>query len=367
MDIDINKIAKKFNIKGILKSFQAYGNGHINNTYILKYEQENNINKYILQRINKTVFKKPEMLMDNITIVTEHIKKQLQKNGETDIARKTLNLIKTNTGKNFFIDEYEDYWRVYDYIRDGETYDNPLDLSVLFEASASFGKFLKLLKNIPQDSIKTIIPDFHSTKSRFSQFQTACKSDTMLRVKTVNEEIDFLINMQERFKNLENIIDANTLPLRITHNDTKINNVIIDKKTKKGLAVIDLDTVMSGFSIFDFGDIVRTSVSACNEDEKNLDKIFADSTRFKAILKGYLSETMGFLQEVELLNLVNGGIIMCSMIGMRFLTDYLNGDIYFKTHYTNHNLDRCRVQFKLANSIIKIEKQLNEIVMEEIR
>jgi aminoglycoside phosphotransferase (APT) family kinase protein len=173
--------------------------------------------------------------------------------------------------------------------------------------------------------------------------------------------------MKKRFTDLEAIIKSNTLPIRITHNDTKINNVIIDKITKRGLAVIDLDTVMPGFSIFDFGDIVRTSVSVCKEDEKNLDKVFADSTRFKAILKGYLSETMDFLQKVELLNLVNGSIIMCLMIGMRFLTDYLNGDIYFKTHYTNHNLDRCRVQFKLANSIIKMEKQLNKIVMEEIK
>jgi len=364
MNTNLSEIIDKFKIKGKIINIDKYGEGHINDTFIVETATDD---KYILQRINKSIFKDPKGLIDNIVKISEFIKKKLIKEQYEDIFRHSLTLIQTKNNKFFHIDGDNNYWRLFDFINGGKTYETTDNSSILFEASASFGRFIRLLDDFPINKLSIIIPKFHDIKFRFSEFKKACEKDSKKRVKTAIKETEFVFDMKERFFKLASVFENGILPIRVSHNDTKINNVIIDEKTGKGLAAIDLDTVMPGYSIFDFGDLIRTSISISKEDETDLAKINIQTNRFEAVLKGFLSETKNILTKDEISNLVSGSIIMTSMIGMRFLTDYLSGDVYFKTDYPEHNLIRCRVQFKIAKEMIKNENTLNKIVAEEIK
>ncbi len=364
--VNINHIVENFFINSELKNYHPHGNGHINDTYIVHLDNKENNNisqeKYILQRINTHVFKTPSDIMNNITIVSDHIKSKLLRDRVNDIDRKVLTVIPSINGDYIYIDDKNNHWRVYKFIEGTETFDYSNSQKQLYTVAASFGKFLTQLSDLSSNSLSIIIPDFHNTEVRFEEFKTALKGNAFDRKKHIKKEIQFLNDNLSVFKNIENIINNGSLPLRVTHNDTKINNVLLDRQTGEGLCVVDLDTIMPGYSIFDFGDLVRSAIRNASESEKDLSKIFVDLDRFRSITRGFLSETREILTKTEIDNMVTGSIVITMMIGVRFLTDYLNGDKYFKTSFQEHNLARCRVQFKLVESLLEKKEKMEEIV-----
>jgi thiamine kinase-like enzyme len=300
--------------------------------------------------------------MQNIIRVTEHIRDKLLKMGYSDVNRRVLRLIKSADGENFCIDEDGNYWRGYFFISGARTYDVMENTHQAQQAAKAFGEFQNLLVDLPGEPLHETIPDFHNGRKRFRDFQKALNADVQNRAVHAKPEIEFLQSRAWVFDILPSLVEKGKLQLRTTHNDTKINNVMIDDKTHKGICVIDLDTVMPGLSLYDFGDIFRTSASRSEEDEKDLSKVYLRKERVEAILRGYLSSAGEFLNKTEKQHLIFSGKMFTLMIGTRFLTDYLEGDTYFKTHRNGHNLDRCRTQFKLVSSVEQNQEQLNGLI-----
>ncbi len=356
----INKFFKNIEIL----DYKVFGNGHINDTYLVDivYKSNGIKDSFILQRINHIVFKDPLIIMKNIRIISDHIRTKLEKNNEIDIDRKSLSIIQTIDNQDVYIDENNNYWRVFLYIKDSKTIEFTNSKEKLFAIASTYGKFLTQLSDLEPNSVTQTIPNFHNIKIRFEEFKLASRQNKYNRKANISDEIKFLKLNKYEFNDLDEKILNDFFPIRVTHNDTKTNNVLLDSQTGKGLCVVDLDTIMPGYSIFDFGDLVRSSLRNAPESEKDLSKIYVDLEIFTAITKGFLSETKNILTQNEIDNLVNGSIVITMMIGMRFLTDYLNGDKYFKTSYNEQNLDRCRVQFKLVNSMQKNKDKMEEIV-----
>ena len=335
----------------------AYGNGHINDTYIV-HSQPN----YILQRINKKVFTNPPAVMQNIQGVTEFLRKKiLAEGGNPD--RETLTLIPTVDGASYYLHTDGEYYRVYKFIEGATSYDlveNPMQL---YHAAKAFGKFQNMLADYPADSLNETIVDFHNTRVRYDQFKTALAKDASGRAKNCAPEIAFVL---EREKDAGVIVDAladGSIPLRVTHNDTKLNNVLLDDKTGEGVCVIDLDTVMPGSLLYDYGDALRFGGSSGAEDERDLSKIWFDTEKFTAFTRGFI-EALPSITDRELELLPFSIKLMTLECGSRFLADYLNGDVYFKTHCEDHNLVRARTQFKLVKEIEDKMDELNAIVSE---
>ena len=335
----------------ILKHFDisidpsVYGNGHINDTYIV-HSQPN----YILQRINKRVFKNPPAVMENIQGVTEFLRKKIESEGG-DPDRETLNLIPTVDGKSYYLHTDGEYYRVYKFVDGAVSYDAVESSAQLYHAAKAFGKFQNMLAEYPAEKLHETIVDFHNTRVRYDQFREALEKNASGRAGNCRPEIDFVL---AREKDAGVIVDAladGSIPLRVTHNDTKLNNVLISEETGKGICVIDLDTVMPGLPHYDFGDMVRTGTSPAAEDEKDLTRVRMRFEMFEALLRGYLSAAGQFLNPLEKSLLPFSGKLITLEIGIRFLTDYLSGDVYFKVKRPGHNLDRCRTQFKLVSSI----------------
>ncbi len=345
----LKNIVRHFCIPGDFHFAMPYGSGHINDTYAVDINQGGTDIRYIFQRINHNVFKQPEQLMDNVMRVTEHIARKLD--GIPDCTRHTLTIIKTHDGKPFHRDNEGAYWRVYVFVEKALSYDVIENEQQAYEAAHAFGEFQKDLVDLPAPRLHETIPNFHNTPWRYEMLEKAIAEDKCHRVASCRQEIDFALGRKKDACLLVDLQKAGRLPERITHNDTKLNNVLIDNVTGRGICVIDLDTVMPGLVHYDFGDMVRTSTSPAKEDEKDLNKVNMQFNMFEALLRGYLKSAGEFLTPLEREYLPFSGKLITLEIGVRFLTDYLSGDVYFKTHRDGHNLDRCRTQFKLVQSI----------------
>lgn len=343
----ISNIAEKFEEKKNLVEIQEYGNGHINETYLLTYSDSGMINHRILQKINKQVFPKPEEVMENIVNVTTHLKRKIIENGG-DAARETLTIIPTKKGENYYLDESGECWREYLFITNAVSYDSVENKNDFYQAALAFGNFQRLLADFPTEILHETIIQFHDTRKRFADFKKAVEKDVAGRVENVQEEIKFVLEREDAANYFSELLDSGLIPLRVVHNDTKLNNIMMDVDTGKGICVIDLDTVMPGLAMFDFGDAIRFGANTATEDEKDLSKVSCDMELFECYVKGFLEGCAGRLTSKEIWLMPMGAKVMAYECGMRFLTDYLQGDVYFKIKRADHNLDRCRTQFALV-------------------
>lgn len=347
---DIDIIALKFGISGELVGFDKYGNGNINGTFILEFDNSGCTEKYILQKINTKVFKNPFELMKNMIGVTKHIKKYYADKG-VDSSRRTLEFLKCDDGEYCFIDENGSCWRIYKFIDKAYTCETIDNADKFREAGRAFGEFQQMLSTYDVSTLYDTIPDFHNTAKRFEAFCQALQENLADRLATVKDEVDFVLARENDTHVLTDLIEAGKLPLRVTHNDTKINNILFDEKTNEGICVIDLDTVMTGLSLYDFGDCIRSGANKTAEDDPNTDNVGIDLELYEAFVSGFLSSAGTALTETEKEYLPFSAKLLTFECGMRFLTDYLNGDTYFRIAYPEHNLDRCRNQFKLVEDI----------------
>jgi thiamine kinase-like enzyme len=355
---DVRDVARQFQIYGEFRSAEPYGSGHINDTYCVIFNQAGTMTRYILQRINHNIFKNPVSLMENIQRVTTHLAGKMS--GEPDFSRRILTLIPVRNGLFYHHDEQGNYWRAYLFIEKAKTYDAVESTGQAFEAAKAYGRFQKLLADLPAPRLHDTIPDFHHTPKRFSTLVKTMENDTFNRAGIAKSEIDFAL---QRATIVDGLINAK-LPERVTHNDTKFNNVMLDDVTGEGVCVVDLDTLMPGLTLYDFGDMVRTTTSPAKEDEIDLARVTMQMPMFEALVRGYLTFAADFLTPAEKRLLAFSGKLITFEIGLRFLTDFLGGDTYFKVHRRGHNLDRCRTQFKLVESIEQQEAQMNKIVEE---
>jgi len=348
---DTRALAAQFALFGDYVSALPYGSGHINDTYCLTLNQGGQAVRYLLQRINHTIFKDPDGLMRNVERVCAHAQNKLLQAGAPDASRRALTLIPTKAGKGWYTDAEGSRWRCYVFVEHATGHDVIRSAAQAREAARAFGAFQALLADLPGGRLVETIPDFHHTPKRLERFQKALKADVHQRAQKVQREIDFVL---ARAGDASRVVDAlakGNLPERVTHNDTKLNNVLLDNTTQEGICVIDLDTVMPGSSLYDFGDLVRTSTSPAAEDETDLSKVGMQLPMFAALVEGYLSSAKNVLTPLEREMLPFGGKLMTFEVGLRFLTDWLEGDVYFKIKRPEHNIDRCRTQFRLVESI----------------
>lgn len=360
-------------LQGVSKQFQIYGEilraeackiGHINETYIATYGQGGIPIRYVHQKINKNVFKKPDEVMDNIMRVTGHIRDHLEESGEKEVTRKVLTVIPTRDGRPYFKDQNGDFWRTFLFVENVRSFEAVESIQQATEAGRGFGKFQKCLVDLQGERLHETIPYFHHTRRRFEAFKSAMEADKYKRAEHAAREIEFALSREPIVDVLLDALKEGTIPERITHNDTKFNNVLLDIRSGKAMCVVDLDTVMPGLSLYDFGDMVRTTTSPTLEDEKDLNRVEMKIDMFEALTRGFLSEVGEQLSEAEVNFVPFSGKLMAFTIGLRFLTDYLSGDFYFRVHRPGHNLDRARTQFKLVESIENQEDKMNRIVQE---
>jgi len=356
------EIVKHFRFDGDFIEASPYGFGHINDTYAGHFRRANGvIHRYVLQRINHDVFQNPEKLMQNVERVTSHLRKKIIAAGG-DPDRETLNLIPTVDGKTFYRTQDGSYWRAYVFIEGAQTYEAVENLDHVYNASKAFGKFQKLVSDFPPGQLYETIPNFHHTTKRFEAFIEAVERDVKNRAQSVRAEVEFVEKRADDTSVLLDLLDQGKLPERVAHNDTKFNNVMIDSETGEGICVVDLDTVMPGLSLYDFGDSVRSGTNPAAEDERNLSKVCIDLEIFDCFAHGYLDAARDFSTPTEVDYLAFSARLMTFECGIRFLTDHLNGDTYFKIHRENHNLDRCRTQFKMVEDMEERFDQMERIV-----
>ena len=358
----IIEVADALQLEGRVLNAKPYGSGHINDTFAVECERKDgSIKRYILQRINTNVFKNPVQVMENIVGVTNYLGKLIEKLGG-DPMRETLTVIPTRDNKSFYVDNQGGYWRSFHFIEDTITYDQVRSKEDFYNSARAFGKFQMLLSDYPAETLHETIPNFHNTVDRFAKFVEAVEKDICGRVKYVSSEIAFVMERERDTYKLIDLLNEEKLPLRVTHNDTKLNNVLIDKKTGEGICVIDLDTVMPGTSLYDYGDSIRFGATYAAEDEPDLSKVNFDLELFEVYTKGWLEVAGDVLTPYEIENLPMGAKLMTLESGIRFLTDYLSGDTYFKVHREGHNLDRCRTQLKLVSDMEACWGEMRRIV-----
>lgn len=346
-----DEVIANFKYEGILVDDGPYGSGHINDTFLLTFEiAEMGQIKVILQRMNKDVFSNPEELMENILGVTSYLRQRIIENGG-DPERETLNVIPTVEGRPYYLDSCGDYWRSYIFVTDATSYDTVEKPEHFYQSAVAFGNFQRLLADYPAETLHETIEGFHNTKARFANFKKVVEADVMGRAASVQKEIQFVLDREDIANYFCDLLEKKELPLRVTHNDTKLNNIMIDNKTGKGICVIDLDTVMPGLAMNDFGDSIRFGASTALEDEQDLSKVSCSMELFDLYAKGFIEGCGGKLTKKEIELMPMGAKTMTYECGMRFLTDYLQGDTYFKIHREGHNLDRCRTQFKLVEDM----------------
>ncbi len=357
---DMKAIVRAFAIPGDFRGAAPYGSGHINDTYAAVLDQSGAPIRYILQRINHKIFRQPENLMENIQRVTDHLGAKVA--ALPDASRRRLTLVPTREGRSFHRDGEGNYWRAYLFIEKALTYDAITSPEQAYQAARAFGLFQKQLADMPAPRLHETIPNFHNTPSRFAAFEQALAADSVNRAKLAADEIAFAMSHKPMASALTDRQEKGLLPERITHNDTKLNNVMLDDATGEGVCVIDLDTVMPGLALYDFGDMVRTSTSPAAEDERNLSLVRMQPAMFEALTRGYIASAGDMLTPEEKRCLVLSGKLITFEIGIRFLTDFLAGDTYFKVHRDGHNLDRCRTQFALVRSIESQEEAMQRLV-----
>lgn len=356
------KVAMQFALEGELKELSVFGNGHINDTLRATCElADGRTKRYIVQRMNDGIFKNPDELMENVMNVTSFLRKKIIAAGG-DPDRETLNVIPTKDGKNYLTDENGDFWRCYIFIEDATSFDQVEKPEDFYNSAVAFGNFQRLLADYPAATLHETIKNFHNTVSRFADFKKAVEEDVAGRARDVQKEIQFVLDREADCHVICDALAKGELPLRVTHNDTKLNNIMIDNRTGKGLCVIDLDTVMPGSSLYDYGDSIRFGASTGAEDEQNLDLIWCDLELFEIYTKGYVEGCGGSLTEKEIRMMPMGAKLMTLECGMRFLADHLQNDIYYKIHRENHNLDRARTQFKLVADMEAKWDEMNAIV-----
>ena len=361
MKSDFQAIVKQFKFEGDFVDIRPYGLGHINDTYLAAFKHNVSTQRYILQKINDNVFRNPEELMRNIEAVTSHLSKKIESLGG-DPRRETLTLIPTVDDNFLLHTDSGDYWRGYLFINNARTYEFVESMDHVYNAAKAFGNFQNLLSDYPSDQLIETIPDFHHTLKRFETFIAAVDKDQLNRAGSVNPETKFILQREKEAPILVDMLAHGELPERITHNDTKFNNVMIDDQTGVGVCVIDLDTVMPGLSLYDFGDAIRTLANPAAEDEIDLSLVELDLTTFDYYTRGYLEAVGDVLTPAEINHLPFSAILMTLECGIRFLTDYLEGDKYFKIHRENQNLDRCRTQFKLVEEMEANIDQMARII-----
>lgn len=352
----IDTVIKQYFNKNNIESIECYGNGHINKTFLvtLKYK------KYILQEINTTVFKNPWGVMRNIEAVTKHLKKKAVYEGK-DPNRAVLNVVYTKDDKEIIeIDDH--YFRCYEFIEKAVSFERIDRKGLFYETGKAVGEFQKLLMDFDSNSLYESIRDFHNTPKRFIAFENTLIKDEYNRRKDCEKEIQFILERKDVSGIIIKLLDEKKIPLRVTHNDTKLNNVMFDEDSLESLCLIDLDTVMPGSVLFDYGDALRIGASNALEDEENLDLVTINLDLFEEFSRGFLEETCDILNEEEINNLINGYRVITLECGMRFLTDYLNGDKYFRIKKENHNLIRARNQLKLVEEIEKNTDKMSEII-----
>ena len=362
--IDLEKITKVFsNFISDYVSFSAesYGNGHINDTYKLSVAKDGKEELYLLQRMNKNVFKNPPALMENMVGVTDFLRSKVESCGG-DAAREVMSVYRTKSGELYHLDADGEYWRLVTFVTKSRSYDKVERPEQFYASALAFGNFPKLLSDYPAETLYETIKDFHNTPVRYANLMRAVENDPKGRVKDVLPEIEFAKARRDFTETLENARRDGKLPLRVTHNDTKLNNVLFDIDTDEPVCVVDLDTIMPGYSVNDFGDSIRFGASTALEDEKDLDKVEMSLELYELYLKGFLLGTGGALTEAEAALMPVGAKMMTLECGMRFLTDYIEGDTYFKTAYPEHNLVRARNQFKLVADMEKKFDKMCEIV-----
>ena len=361
-ELQLKEAIANFNYFGRLKACEPFGSGHINDTYRLTFEIGDMGDVcVILQRMNREIFKKPVELMENIVGVTSHLRKKIIKAGG-DPERETLNVILAKDGKAYYVDSMGEYWRSFKYITEATSYDLVEKPEDFYESAVAFGHFQRMLADYPAETLHETIEGFHDTKARLRAFKEAVEKDVCGRAASVQKEIDFVLSHEDTANVFGDLLEKGELPIRVTHNDTKLNNIMIDNTTRKGICVIDLDTVMPGLAMNDFGDSIRFGASTAEEDEQDLSKVSCSMELFELYVKGFLEGCAGSLTDKEVEMLPMGAKVMTYECGMRFLADYLEGDHYFKIHREGHNLDRARTQFKLVADMESKWDTMAEIV-----
>lgn len=357
----IDNAIAAFRLAGIPRSVNPHGNGHINDTYLVICDDAGNVKKYILQRMNHSIFRNPQALMENVAGVTSYLQEKIrERNGDPN--RETLSVIKTKDGKNYFEDSLHNFWRVFPFIEDTYCLEKVENAGDFYDCAQAFGSFQRQLADYPAETLHETIPLFHHTPSRFQTFQKAVREDPLGRADSVREEINFALAREADTHVLTDLLEKGELPLRVTHNDTKLNNILFDQTTGRALCIIDLDTVMPGLSLYDFGDSIRFGANTGAEDERDLSRVELDLDLFDAFTEGFLKGCGGKLTQREVEMLPMGAKLMTYECGLRFLADFLEGDVYFKVHRENHNLDRARTQFKLVADMEKKWAQMASIV-----
>lgn len=362
MKQDIKAIVSHFDIDGECDAYSKNTTGHINESYFIKTRSANHPG-YFLQRINNNIFKNVDALMGNICAVTSHLGSKLSENKE--LSFKVLEVIPCSNGLNYYLDKDNQYWRLYTFIDNAHSYNVVENTDIAFEGGKAFGLFMSLLADLPANRLTETIPDFHNLEKRLETFNKSVASDKANRVNEVRPEIEFIAQRTEKMLTIPALIKSGQLPVRITHNDTKFNNIMFDSNNR-ALCIVDLDTVMPGSILFDFGDSIRTGANTADEDEKDLSKVDINLPIYEAYTHGFIKSTHSTLTHIEIQNLAFSARFMTFIIGLRFLTDFLDGDTYFRTAYPDHNLVRARVQFRLIEAMEKNAEKMHEIVIQAI-
>jgi Ser/Thr protein kinase RdoA (MazF antagonist) len=361
MDHNPKEIWRFFQVEGKFLELAPCGSGHINDTYASSFRVGGEIVRYVHQWINHHVFKNPVQLMENIVRVTSHIRQRVNATGG-DPAREVLTLVAALDGRSYYQTPQGDYWRTYTFIEGARTYDTAENIQHVYHASKAFGNFQKLLSDLPGGRLHETIPDFHHTRKRFDTFIRILEADPARRARLVEPEIAFILRRESETWRVVNLLESGQIPERVTHNDTKLNNVMIDDLTGEGICVIDLDTVMPGSVLYDFGDAVRIGASTAGEDEPDLSQVGFDLGRFEWLTRGYLEAAREFLSPPEIEELAFAARLITLEQAIRFLGDYLNGDVYYKIHHPQHNLDRARTQIKMMAEMERQGEAMTAIV-----
>ncbi len=359
--MQLEPIISQFDIKGEVLSASPFGSGHINDTFHLQ-NKDSQCPDYLLQRVNHEVFKDVEGMMQNIWRVTDHINKKNKQHGEK--GQETLDLIKTKDGKLYTQHTDGNFWRIFIFKKGLKSYDLVETAEQAYEGAKAFGLFFRLLADFPADTLTHTIPNFHNIILRLQTLRDTIAQSKSDRVKEVADEIKYVYDVADQMCVIENLRIDGKIPVRVTHNDTKFNNVLLSQEDK-GVCVIDLDTVMPGVVHYDFGDGIRTGTTTAAEDEKDLTKVEFDIHKYEAFAAGYLEETRDILSPVEIENIGISGALFAYIMGVRFLTDYIAHDVYYKIGYPTHNLDRARCQLHLSREMMQRLTDLNKIARKE--
>jgi hypothetical protein len=363
---DLSAVCAHFPLAGQFVAGAPHGNGHINDTFAVTVDRAGATMRYILQRINHRIFRDVPSLMENIARVSAHVTRKVSAEPPAEPPLQALTLIRTHAGEAFHRDPQGCFWRAYIFVERASTYDVVTSPALARATAFAFGTFQRQLADLPGPRLHETIPDFHHTRRRYSVFAQAVAADSHGRAAAIGAEIDFVRRRESLVDTLLHLQAAGDAPERITHNDTKANNVMLDDASGRGVCVIDLDTVMPGLSLYDFGDMVRSATNSAAEDETDLRRVQARLPIFDALVAGYLEATGGLLTGPEIEHLTRGAQLMTFEVGLRFLTDYLQGDIYFRTKRPGHNLDRARNQFALVASMEAQRQQMDAIVRHHV-